>query len=95
MSGNFMTRREICRMAGAVLAAVSLQLSSSGSAQSPAPFENAVLRGDTIEEKCFYAPGERMRFVLRLEGHSAMQAGKWFIGWKRTGDDGESAAAAK
>lgn len=52
------------------------------------PLDNAFLRGDTVEKKCFYAPGEQMTFVMEMQGDEAMRDGDWFVKWKRTGDDG-------
>ena len=47
------------------------------------------LRGRTLENKVFYAPGEKMTFELRLTDAANLPEDVWFIKWTRTGDDGK------
>ncbi|HCG20444.1 MAG TPA: acetylxylan esterase, partial [Verrucomicrobia bacterium] len=47
------------------------------------------MRGRTLEDKVFYAPGEKMTFELSLTDAENLPEDVWFIKWTRTGDDGK------
>ncbi len=51
--------------------------------------DNGLLRGSTNKRAIDYAPGEEMVFTLKLDKIEKLPEGKWFIDWKRTGDDGK------
>ena len=63
---------------------------------APAAFpdwNNATLEGRTDRDRAIYAPGEEMVFTIRPAGRPGpVPEGKFFIDWKRTGDDGEVAS---
>ncbi len=52
-------------------------------------WSSALIRGKTLEDKLFYAPGEEMTFSLILEGMTNdVPADTYFLDWERRGDDG-------
>ena len=52
--------------------------------------DEAFLVGRTDRERPFYAPGEKMVFRLELKGAQDVPAGRYYIGWERSGDDGRT-----
>ena len=53
--------------------------------------DSAVLHGETDKARAIdYAPGEEMVFTISLQGAKSVPAGKYFITWERTGDDGKT-----
>ena len=61
----------------------------AGFAADAGNLDAVFLRGRTLEDKVFYAPGEKMTFELRLTDAANMPEDVWFITWTRTGDDGK------
>lgn len=51
--------------------------------------DKAELIGKTDKRPIDYAVGEEMTLVLSLRNADEYAAGKWFVAWKRTGDDGK------
>ncbi len=62
----------------------------TGFAAFAGPFDSALLRGRTLEDRFIYEPSEKMSFELTLTGAEAMPEGEYTIKWERTGDDGKS-----
>ena len=51
--------------------------------------DNAWIRGTTDRDPITYRPGERMAFTLALQDlDGELPEGKYFLDWKRSGDDG-------
>lgn len=51
--------------------------------------DNAWVKGITDKNPLSYEPGETMTFTLTLENlDGQLPAGEYFLGWKRSGDDG-------
>ena len=61
----------------------------AGFAADAGNLDAVFLRGRTLEDKVFYAPGEKMTFELRLTDAANLPEDVWFIKWTRTGDDGK------
>ena len=61
----------------------------AGFAAAAGNLDAVFLRGRTLENKVFYAPGEKMTFELRLTDAANLPEDVWFIKWTRTGDDGK------
>ena len=53
--------------------------------------DEAFLVGKTDKTRPFYARGEKMVFTLELTGAKDVPAGRYYVDWERTGDDGQSA----
>ena len=71
------------------LAAV-VMLSLGAAAALAGELDSAVLHGETDKARAIdYAPGEEMVFTISLQGAKEVPAGKYFVTWERTGDDGK------
>ncbi len=75
---------EIKRLCFAAFAAFGM-----GFAAFAGEWDGVLLQGRTLEDKAFYAPGEKMTFELRLTGAEQATNRACFIKWVRTGDDGK------
>ncbi len=75
---------QLDKVLSAAIAAVGV-----GFAAWAGPFDNVLLRGRTLEDKAFYAPGEKMSFELKLTGEATIPEGEYIVKWNRTGDDGK------
>lgn len=70
---------------------VLLFVSAVAGALGADELDNAVLHGATDRRAFDYKPGDAIIFTLSVEGAEAFPAGKYFISWSRTGDDGKRA----
>ncbi len=70
---------------------VLLFVSAVAGALGADELDNAVLHGATDRRAFDYKPGDVIIFTLSVEGAEAFPAGKYFISWSRTGDDGKRA----
>ena len=52
-------------------------------------WDGVLLQGRTLEDKAFYAPGEKMTFELKPVGAEKITNAAFFVQWTRTGDDGK------
>lgn len=60
--------------------------------EEPCDIESALLRGEADRTVAFYRPGEDMVFTLKVTGVESRHFNRFFIDWRRSGDDGKSFA---
>ena len=65
-------------------------LSLLGGVAFGGPLDAAWLVGRTDRPPLSYRVGEKMTFSLELHGAGTLERGRYFIDWKREGDDGKS-----
>ena len=60
------------------------------SAAFASPFDAVRLVGRTNKDPVSYKVGEKIDFTLTLKGMASLPDGEWSVGWRLTGDDGQS-----
>ena len=69
--------------------AILAALMAMGSFANPKMLQKAWLKGTTDKAPVFYKPGEPMVFTIEPQAiNGELPAGKYFLQWERTGDDG-------